>query len=80
MVVSEETGGISVAERGQLHRMESIDHLRRFLAQRLLSEATGQTPDREDGGFSDERSLSGQREVPDPPRYPDASSSEAKAD
>ncbi|MCC6908401.1 MAG: TIGR00159 family protein [Phycisphaerales bacterium] len=56
VVVSEETGGISVAERGQLNRMESIDHLRTFLAQRLLTEANSNGPVIEETGFSDESS------------------------
>ncbi len=56
VVVSEETGGISVAERGQLNRMESIDHLRTFLAQRLLTESSSNGPAIEETGFSDESS------------------------
>lgn len=54
VVVSEETGGISVAERGQLHRMESVDHLRTYLAERLLAEAARSNRLIEDGGFSNE--------------------------
>ncbi|MCL4198436.1 MAG: diadenylate cyclase CdaA [Phycisphaerales bacterium] len=54
VVVSEETGGISVAERGQLNRMESVDHLRRFLAERLLTEAGADGRLAEVSGFSDE--------------------------
>lgn len=54
VVVSEETGGISVAERGQLNRMESIDHLRTFLAERLLSEAEPSDRLMAEAGFSDE--------------------------
>ena len=53
VVVSEETGGISVAERGQLNRMESIDHLRTFLAERLLSEAAPSDRQSEKRGLSD---------------------------
>lgn len=54
VVVSEETGGISVAERGQLNRMESIDHLRTYLAERLLSEAAQSDRLIVEAGFSDE--------------------------
>lgn len=54
VVVSEETGGISVAERGQLNRMESIDHLRSYLAERLLSESAANEAIKPEEGFSDE--------------------------
>ncbi len=54
VVVSEETGGISVAERGQLNRMENVDHLRTFLAERLLSEEAPGGRLTAQRGFSDE--------------------------
>lgn len=54
VVVSEETGGISVAERGHLHRMTNIDHLRSFLAERLLTDAATSVRLAEESGFSDE--------------------------
>ena len=53
-MVSEETGGISVAERGQLNRMENVDHLRTFLAERLLSEEAPGGRLTAQRGFSDE--------------------------
>ncbi len=67
VVVSEETGGISVAERGQLNRMESIDHLRTYLAERLLAEATQNGPVMEETGFSDESSAKDSNKEPEKP-------------
>jgi diadenylate cyclase len=43
VVVSEETGDISVAERGELFRMRSIGELRTFLATRLLGDGAEET-------------------------------------
>ncbi len=74
VVVSEETGGISVAERGQLNRMESIDHLRSFLAERLLAEAAQNGPVIEETGFSDESAPN------DAGKEPEKTTSDEKSD
>lgn len=72
VVVSEETGGIAVAERGQLHRMTSIDHLRTFLAERLLSEGSATEHLVAESGFSDEGPRIVRRESPAGEASPEA--------